>query len=205
MRSCDVVPRALNMSELLISCSNRRQPLQVQTAKVFVGSRGSASPPRRPVTHGGGGLGRVRNSPVGDTQIRDEIWDNPLLRVSLEIVHVIYLVLWSPERESNSRPTHYECVALPTELSGRALCAASDVIGPPRTTRPPLAKTPGESGQNSTHSVWTMRAPSAPSTTRRTGPGASSSNTNRPRRSVETEYTASAPTSSTVVSVGGTS
>jgi hypothetical protein len=26
---------------------------------------------------------------------------------------------WSPERESNPRPTHYECVALPTELSGR--------------------------------------------------------------------------------------
>ena len=42
---------------------------------------------------------------------------------------------WSPERESNSRPTHYECVALPTELSGRAMCAASDVIGLPPTPR----------------------------------------------------------------------
>ena len=26
---------------------------------------------------------------------------------------------WSPDRESNSGPTHYECVALPTELSGQ--------------------------------------------------------------------------------------
>src|SRR5918995_6457445 len=28
-------------------------------------------------------------------------------------------ISWSPEWESNPRPTHYECVALPTELSGR--------------------------------------------------------------------------------------
>ena len=26
---------------------------------------------------------------------------------------------WGPKRELNSRPTHYECVALPTELFGR--------------------------------------------------------------------------------------
>ena len=38
-------------------------------------------------------------------------------------------VSWSPERESNSRPTHYECVALPTELSGRAVSAGRDAIG----------------------------------------------------------------------------
>jgi hypothetical protein len=42
---------------------------------------------------------------------------------------------WSPERESNSRPTHYECVALPTELSGRARSAGRDVIGGPGRSR----------------------------------------------------------------------
>ncbi len=41
----------------------------------------------------------------------------------------------SPERESNSRPTHYECVALPTELSGRAVGAGRDVIGGARSSR----------------------------------------------------------------------
>ena len=38
-------------------------------------------------------------------------------------------LVWSPESESNRRPTHYECVALPTELSGRAASARRDVIG----------------------------------------------------------------------------
>src|SRR3546814_15711929 len=35
---------------------------------------------------------------------------------------------WSPGSESNRRPTHYECVALPTELPGREPASVTEAV-----------------------------------------------------------------------------